>query len=584
MQITINRPYKSIRSLNWVNIPQFAIVTGINGTGKSHLLEALAISFGAFRQNNQPRNHGTGVATITLTEDSFLPGEVFHSDSNWAHYIDGASSNSEISELIQNIYRARGQHTAEGYGQIWQEIASSRGLNEQQIRDLRIDDFYIYLTPAHLVTVNESLNSMNLSLLFLAYAIFQKTAKMHGLDDEKIVAMYGSPPWNLLNEILDASGLPYSVDPPSEIQLGALIFPNQYSIKLNHSTTCSEVRIGDLSSGEKVIISMVFWQYISLRFEKRYKLLLLDEPDAHLHPSMVQRFLDTIRIVFVEGRGVRVILTTHSPTTVALAPADSVFEMSLEEPRIKPAKDRNEIIALLTGNLVIVQENTRIVFLEGKDDIPFFDAVWRILSEKNPALGVGPLSASPNLHFIDGKGKENVKAIVPQLRAKGLRNFYGIIDMDRGNVEGDGVYVLSRNGLENYLVDPINVWHLLNQQSKAPEIPGTPISAARSYAVSKVPQSDIQKAVDAVLDTVRATLNDVVSDDDVLVKVDYTNEKTLLIPRWCLYRDDKAVFESFLNAFSGTWYLKRDKLIESFERLQMIPKDLHDIIEKIQKD
>ena len=50
------------------------------------------------------------------------------------------------------------------------------------------------------------------------------------------------------------------------------------------------------------------------------KVLLFDEIDAPLHPSMSRSLLRTIQKTLVEEHGIFVILTTHSPSTVALAP------------------------------------------------------------------------------------------------------------------------------------------------------------------------------------------------------------------------------------------------------------------------
>ena len=42
MKITINNPYKSLKSGVNFNLPKFTVLTGKNGSGKSHLMEALS--------------------------------------------------------------------------------------------------------------------------------------------------------------------------------------------------------------------------------------------------------------------------------------------------------------------------------------------------------------------------------------------------------------------------------------------------------------------------------------------------------------------------------------------------------------
>ncbi len=43
-ELKFNLPYKSINSFKTIEIPNFCLVTGKNGSGKSHLLEAIAKS------------------------------------------------------------------------------------------------------------------------------------------------------------------------------------------------------------------------------------------------------------------------------------------------------------------------------------------------------------------------------------------------------------------------------------------------------------------------------------------------------------------------------------------------------------
>ena len=61
------------------------------------------------------------------------------------------------------------------------------------------------------------------------------------------------------------------------------------------------------------------------------QVLLLDEIDASLHPSMIERMIHVIQTLFIEKYGMKVILATHSPTTVALGPEDSIFVISNED-------------------------------------------------------------------------------------------------------------------------------------------------------------------------------------------------------------------------------------------------------------
>jgi ABC-type molybdenum transport system ATPase subunit/photorepair protein PhrA len=82
-------------------------------------------------------------------------------------------------------------------------------------------------------------------------------------------------------------------------------------------------RLAELSDGEKAIISLCFAS-LSKVTERNAKILLLDEYDATLNPSLAERFFRVLDRFFVQ-RGVLVVLVTHSVTTVALAPETASF-------------------------------------------------------------------------------------------------------------------------------------------------------------------------------------------------------------------------------------------------------------------
>mgnify|MGYP006183719209 CR=1 FL=1 len=113
------------------------------------------------------------------------------------------------------------------------------------------------------------------------------------------------------------------------------------------------------------------------------KLLLLDEPDAHLHPSMSQQFLNVIKNVLVDKFDVQIIMTTHSPSTVILAPNDSIYEMSRVEPRIRRCVSKNHAVSLLTSGLVYVGEGTKYFLVEDNDDVAFYSFVYNQLTTDN---------------------------------------------------------------------------------------------------------------------------------------------------------------------------------------------------------
>jgi predicted ATPase len=158
----------------------------------------------------------------------------------------------------------------------------------------------------------------------------------------------------LVNQIVTRAGLPYQLNAP---KAGGQ-FDAPFELRLTSSDGL-KIDFGDLSSGEKVLMALGLAAYNSAHDDVRFPgVLLLDEPDAHLHPSMTRQMLDVLLDVFVRQRGVKVILTTHSPSTVALAPEECLYVMSKIEPRLsKTTKDG--ALALLTSGVPSLRAQER---------------------------------------------------------------------------------------------------------------------------------------------------------------------------------------------------------------------------------
>jgi hypothetical protein len=109
-------------------------------------------------------------------------------------------------------------------------------------------------------------------------------------------------------------------------------------------------------------------------------LILLDEVDAPLHPSMVLSLLRTIENVIVGQYGRKVIMATHSPSTVALAPEESVYLMDPSTRELHKVTRDAAMKSLTVGVpvLSINWENRRQVFVESKHDAIFYERIANI--------------------------------------------------------------------------------------------------------------------------------------------------------------------------------------------------------------
>jgi ABC-type uncharacterized transport system ATPase component len=143
------------------------------------------------------------------------------------------------------------------------------------------------------------------------------------LDDEAFAKVNGKSPIKLLNEALlkyDCNGYEFRCNE----------LPNQYGIDLNQFIINISLynkheeyptTLEALSSGERTLLALTFYVF-KLKYRKKMvsRLLLLDEIDASLHPSMSKRVINVLYGLFYNELGIKVIMSTHSPSTVAFAP------------------------------------------------------------------------------------------------------------------------------------------------------------------------------------------------------------------------------------------------------------------------
>ena len=312
---------------------------------------------------------------------------------------------------------------------------------------------------------------------------------------EKESEYFGSPPWLLLNEIIGRTfkgKFEFSV--PQGLQ------PN-YQPQLLEVRTQLPVSITELSSGEKTLFYLALTIFnVQIRDENATSapgLLLIDEPDAFLHPSMVMELFDFLAMI-AERFDTKIIITTHSPTTVALAPSE---EIVVVRDGLLVGIDKDEAIAeLLDGvtQISINPHNRRQVYVESFYDAQCFTNLYQGLSksladskvslsfnaaaEKIPKKRVeevfGAVFKEVELDSdlvgrfimaVNGVGSCSlVEGQVGELAEQGATTVRGLIDRDSLDKKrkSEGYMVVLGEGhcyaIENLIFNPVCVLHRLH--------------------------------------------------------------------------------------------------------------------------
>lgn len=289
------------------------------------------------------------------------------------------------------------------------------------------------------------------------YHIFRNNEKgehFNVLSNEEFFKMFGPKPWNVVNGLLKEANIPYSVSDPEGSDRDSTftfsLIDREKGITINPS---------DLSTGEKVLMSLAIAIYNSNKDNVKNKILLIDEPDAALHPEFSKFLLTAIKKHIVDGAGVKVVITTHSPTTVAMADEDWLYEMDRNE-KIPQKVSKQRALSILTADIPSLRvsiSNRRIVFVESSYDAENYE---RIFEQLNPRVGfeIQPAFYAP--HNREGTNCSDVMELMSKLvETDGV---YGVIDYDGHNCSSDKIKVMGDNGerrytIENYIFDPIFV-------------------------------------------------------------------------------------------------------------------------------
>jgi ABC-type Mn2+/Zn2+ transport system ATPase subunit len=313
------------------------------------------------------------------------------------------------------------------------------------------------------------------------------------LSDEEFEKLYGPKPWELINRMLSKAGLTYQVNHPEGTNKEL-----DFKLHLKDVNTGTEIQVNDLSTGEKVLMSLALSIYNTKEETARPDVLLIDEPDAALHPEFSKVLVSAIEESIVKEAKVKVIISTHSPMTVALSPEESIFLM--DKQRSMPVKiTKQQAVNILTkdlDNVRLSMENRRQVFVESQYDVQYYNRILPLVWAPLPTV---PQFLPPK--SSKGSNCDEVSSIVNSLRGLGNDLVYGIKDFDAKNHSNSYVLVLGENqryAIDNYVFDPIYVAFLLVRENilktETLDLP------ALSYVqLSQLDDAGVQKMIDYVV-------------------------------------------------------------------------------------
>ncbi|KAA6323869.1 Vitamin B12 import ATP-binding protein BtuD [termite gut metagenome] len=426
MELKFKQEFKSISTFNTIELTDFSILTGYNGSGKSHLLESIVngssqidniamnevvlFDYKTFYLENEPI-----INNQQLNQEKLNVWQKFNNQTNSRNTLNykgillgykqqlGIENYKRILKIGQgkpllkipisdfndkDLYDAYNKYRGQIYGFFGNyakdhpEIPAIKSLCISipiALDELTEDDFYDYYTP---VVLKNNFLPSQIGKLFMDYwnkyqmFLFKQIMKTKTYEEDilrtNFEKKYGPRPWRLIEDILlSFSSFEYTINNPEKIEIDPSR-SQSFSLTLQHKTKKITVPFNSLSSGEKILFSLVLSIYKSVGDKVFPSLLLLDEIDASLHPSQIQNLLNVINQIFVQQNKVKVIIATHSPTTIALAEEENIFVVNKEGEIRVERQSKQEALRILSEGFITLDEGLHIIDQMVKKELTIF--------------------------------------------------------------------------------------------------------------------------------------------------------------------------------------------------------------------
>lgn len=207
---------------------------------------------------------------------------------------------------------------------------------------------------------------------------------------------------------------------------------------------------------------------LAFLYARPSSILLIDEPDAHMHMILQKRIYNHLRTVAAK-RGCQVIVATHSEVVIDNTDADKIVSFYGTPHLLQHDTQRDEVreaLRRLESKDLILAEQGNVLYVEGESDFSILRAWAKVL--KHPLttwLFANPSAnppTNPYCHPIKGSDPREAKAHFFALRA--IQNkMSGVLLLDGDNKDArdhdltaDGLKLLrwDRYEIENYLIHP----------------------------------------------------------------------------------------------------------------------------------
>lgn len=211
-----------------------------------------------------------------------------------------------------------------------------------------------------------------------------------------------------------------------------------------------------LSSGEQEVVKVVF-DFISK--EIRHSVVIVDEPELHLHPTLTFKLIETLKQV--SDLTNQFIFLTHSADLISTyySTGDVYFIDAIQTGANQAHKlsdlnhSHNEVVQLIGQNIGLFAVGKKLIFVEGEESSIDRLTYHTIAQEALPDAKVIPVGSVANIITLNIL-EEQIRNSIFGINIFMIRDRDGLNENQIAELEKNGrIKCLKRRHIENYFLD-----------------------------------------------------------------------------------------------------------------------------------
>jgi predicted ATPase len=447
------RNYKGIRALEVTGLETESTVaiSGRNGSGKSLVLEAVATAWNDRLLSPADLvgpwgDEGAIVVEAVLTPDEYA--------AIW-EFLGGTPNGNDLVVRTERGFRKNGARVNPHDSHHMEALRSEVFRRQHPFATIDFLPAVRFVPSAQSATIDpelfgerrlqqERLSSLDNYLRSRGITQFPGIksflATLHYLD---ILSEHQGHPTHGFSEVtgafLEATGKQIEV-PAVDVEAGVAI----------RVTTRSGVQhdLDELSSGEQEALALM---YFIRRINSRGGVLLVDEPELHLHPSLQASFITTAMRLSPRAQ---LIMVTHSAKLLSLAPTDALLRVKdvtesggnqLE--RVSEWPGRETLLSDIGLTAVDLVQHDFVLVIEGESDASWLTGLAPVVMSRASVVRAGGQHAVETMRDL----LEEADQVLPWICVRD-RDFLTDDERAQRN-EKRGLFVIERRDVENLVID-----------------------------------------------------------------------------------------------------------------------------------